>query len=115
MSTFDEFIGRLQAEAKAEGSAAEAELEMFRQHYRQLVDRAESDFIIAVLARLPALPAPITDLSVVLGDLRDRFAHRWSVDDTVAFYRVSECFDPSYPEDAAVKVMAKIAAKYGCR
>lgn len=87
-----------------------AHIEKFIKLRREQLDSA-SDFVRKVLSKLPPLQDERDRVTVESG-IRKQFSKGWSVNDSVAFHRVMQEFDPDYPEDDALKIMKRISDKY---
>lgn len=68
-------------------------------------------FASLVLARLPVIP-DADDWRLVIEGIRGQAEAGWTVEDSAAFHRVMQEVDPSYPEEAALKIMAALTEKY---
>jgi len=78
----------------------------------------ETTFIAAVQAALLASPHPMVNVekemaadgfSEAVGDM---YAHKYTVEDAVAYLQLSEDFNPTLKEEVALAAMSAICSKY---
>lgn len=92
-------------------------------------DSAEQKFIADVLNRLERLVAPSSDpdpdplegphmwpddatINMVKHDLAIKYKDGWTIADAVKYFIYMEDFNPTMPEDIAIREMGRIASKY---